>query len=76
MNITTKDPIAMEDVTDIDNAPFVIEGSGPNALKIYFLSEENKAEYLAIEMHGSENTAGLSKIFNDMADNPNTGSIN
>ena len=49
MRVTTTDPISGNDVTDIDNAPYVIEGSGEDALKIYFESQENKSSYLEIE---------------------------
>ena len=49
MRITKTDPITGNDVVDVDNAPYVIEGSGDDALKIYFESEENKASYLEIE---------------------------
>jgi len=76
MIVSTTDPISMNDVSNLDIAPFVVEGEGPNALKIYFESEANRAEYLDIEMHGSTNSSGLSRIFNEMADNPDTGSIN
>ncbi|MGD2140530.1 MAG: hypothetical protein PVH25_09055 [Burkholderiales bacterium] len=76
MLTTTRDPISMNDVTDLENAPFVVEGTGDSALKIYFESETNKREYLDIELHGSDNMSGLRKIYDDMADNPNTGSIN
>ena len=76
MITTTLDPISLNDVTDLENAPFVIEGEGPNALKIYFESEQNKREYLDIPVHGSDDMAGLKKIYDAMADNPNTGSIN
>lgn len=76
MITTTLDPISLNDVTDIDNAPYVVEGEGDGALKIYFESEENKQEYLDTPVHGSEDMSGLKKIYDDMADNPNTGSIN
>ena len=49
MRVTTTDPISGNDVTGLENAPYVIEGSGEDALKIYFESEENKASYLEIE---------------------------
>jgi hypothetical protein len=49
MRITTTDPISGNDVSDLDNAPFVIEGSGEDALQIYFESQENRAHYLEIE---------------------------
>ena len=49
MRVTSTDPISGNDVVDLDNAPYVIEGNGDDALKIYFESEENKASYLEIE---------------------------
>lgn len=51
-------------------------GQGDSALKIYFRSEENRREYLEMEVHGSTNSAGLKAIFDDAADSPITGSIN
>jgi hypothetical protein len=50
MRISTTDPMSMNDVKDLANAPFVIEGSGDSALKIYFESEENRRAYLDIEV--------------------------
>ena len=76
MITTTLDPITLNDVTGIDNAPYVIEGEGDGALKIYFESEENKRMYLDTPVHGSEDMSGLKNIYDDMADNPDTGSIN
>ena len=76
MITTTLDPITLNDVTDIENAPYVIEGEGDGALRIYFESEANKQEYLNTEVHGSDDMSGLKNIYDDMADNPNTGSIN
>jgi hypothetical protein len=38
MITSTRDPISMNEITDLENAPFVIEGKGDNALKIYFES--------------------------------------
>lgn len=72
MRICTLDPITLQDVTNLEDAPFVMDGD----LKIYFQSEANKAEYLNIPMHTGENTPGLKKIFDDIADCPITGSIN
>ena len=76
MITTTLDPITLNDVTDLENAPYVIEGEGDGALRIYFESEANKQEYLNTELHGSDDMSGLKNIYDDMADNPNTGSIN
>ena len=76
MITTTLDPISLNDVTDTENAPYLVEGEGQNALKIYFESEENKLEYINTPTHGSDDMSGLKNIYDDMADNPNTGSIN
>jgi len=76
MITTTLDPISLNDVTDTENAPFLIEGEGASALKIYFESEANRQAYLDTPVHGSDGLQGLKQIFDDMADNPNTGSIN
>lgn len=76
MITVTRDPISLNDVQDLDSASFLIEGSGTSALKIYFESEANRAEYQRIEMHGSCNSSGLKKIFDDIADCAITGSIN
>ena len=72
MRISTLDPISMNDVQDTSTAPYVIEGD----LKIYFESEENKNEYLEIPVHGSLNSEGLNRVFDDAAESPITGSIN
>jgi hypothetical protein len=71
-----RDPITLNDVTNLDQAPFVVEGQGSGMIKIYFESEANKQEYLETEVHSGVQSVGLKKIFDDMADNPNTGSIN
>ena len=76
MITSTLDPISMNEVTDLDSAPFVVEGEGEHALKIYFETEENRREYLDIPLHSSDGTSGLNAIYDGMADNPNTGSIN
>jgi hypothetical protein len=72
----TRVPITLNDVTNLEEAPFIIEGSGDSRIKIYFESEANKQEYLETEVHGSLNSEGLKSIFDDIADCPITGSIN
>lgn len=76
MRVTTLDPISLEDVTDLETAPFVVEGEGSGAIKIYFRSEENRREYLEMEMHGADNSPGLRELYDAAADSPITGSIN
>lgn len=50
MRISTTDPITMRDVSDPTHHPFVVEGEGDNALKIYFESEETKQAYEELEV--------------------------
>jgi hypothetical protein len=76
MRIKTTDPMTLDDVIGPDNAPFIIEGEGESGIKIYFEPEQNRDDYLVMAPHGVGDLAGLKGIFNAMADNPNTGSIN
>lgn len=48
MIISTTDPISLVEVQNPESHPFVMEGEGANALKIYFENEENKNTYLGI----------------------------
>lgn len=74
MRISTLDPISMNDVSDTETAPYVIEGSGLNALKIYFENKTNKAVYLDIPLHTVNAT--LSAAYAKVADSDITGTIN
>ena len=49
MRITTRDPMSGCEVADPNDAPYVMEGHGENALKIFFETETNRLEYLAIK---------------------------
>ena len=48
MRVLKIDPINGEEVKNI-YAPFVVEGFGDEALKIYFTSDENRQLYLDTE---------------------------
>ncbi|TAK41376.1 MAG: hypothetical protein EPO27_19285 [Betaproteobacteria bacterium] len=50
MRISTTDPITLNDVPSPEGHPFVIEGSGESALKIYFETEASRREYLGISV--------------------------
>ena len=50
MIISTTDPVSLVDIQNPETHPFVVEGEGDNALKIYFENEENKAIYLELEV--------------------------
>lgn len=49
MRVSTTDPIGLREVPNPETHPFVIEGAGENALKIYFENEENRKAYLEIQ---------------------------
>ena len=61
MLVSTTDPITLKDIPDPENHPYVIEGSGEHALKIYFEDESTKNVYLGIEVEhpGSDFTVNL-----------------
>ena len=50
MIISTTDPITLRDVSNPEVHPFVVEGEGDCALKIYFENEATKSEYLGIDV--------------------------
>ncbi len=50
MRTETTDPISGTTIAQPEGHPFVIEGSGDGALKIYFESEENRRIYLDIDV--------------------------
>ncbi|GMQ97482.1 MAG: hypothetical protein BMS9Abin15_1215 [Gammaproteobacteria bacterium] len=51
MRISTTDPITGHDVPPpLDTHPFIVEGDGEEALKIYFENEESKHIYEDIEV--------------------------
>lgn len=54
MIVTTTDPITGKEVINPDTHPFLIEGEGDYALKIYFESETTKRAYLEHEAAQSE----------------------
>lgn len=54
MIVTTTDPVTGQEVINPDTHPFLIEGEGDYALKIYFESEATKRAYLDSEAAQSE----------------------
>lgn len=75
MRITTTDPMTGNDVTDLANAPFLIEGEGAQGLKIYFESEVSKQEYLEFTATAVSEKPPI-EAYNRAADNETTGTIN
>lgn len=61
MRISTTDPITGNDIPNPESHPFIVDGDGDNALKIYFESEETKRIYLDIpvENPGKDFTTNL-----------------
>ena len=66
MRFETTDPITGNDVADLDHAPFVIEGSGDDALKIYFESEASRQAFLEISVKYPDE--GLIRSYNQTTD--------
>jgi hypothetical protein len=60
--ITTTDPITGEEIRNPQFKPFVIEGRGHLAIKIYFESEETRRQYLDIAGGEPINSSNRTKI--------------
>jgi len=56
MITVTIDPMTSCKVTDIDHAPYVVEGKGPHALKIYFETEASKLKYLSSPLYNPDDS--------------------
>ena len=67
MLISTLDPISMNHVSDTDTAPYVIDGDGPHALKIYFENEINKAKYVNMPL---QSAVGMQSLYSDSLQDP------
>ncbi len=65
MIVTTLDPISLQDVTDLEGAPFVIEGEGDDMIKIYFVSDVNRQTYLNTPLYGSNDDSSSVKEIQD-----------
>ncbi len=76
MRITTTDPMTGNEVRDTASAPFVIEGSGPDAITIFFESEASREEYLEFCAESAKPDAGVVGAYNQTRDNETTGTIN
>ena len=76
MRVTTTDPMTGNEVTETETAPFVIEGDGDDALKIYFESEASRQEYVAFSAESDTADAGVVDAYNQLGDNETTGTIN
>jgi hypothetical protein len=61
MRISTTDPISLVDIKNPELCPYIVEGSGQGAVKIYFESEANRQTYLelAVEHPGKDFTYNL-----------------
>jgi hypothetical protein len=70
MIITTTDPMTGEDLVNPETKPFVVEGQGHLAVKIYFESEESRRAYLNIEVEhpGNDFTVNLDNPDPNVAD--------
>lgn len=50
MIVSTTDPITGADIRDLEHHPFLVEGQGDTAVKIYFESEQTRQAYMDIEV--------------------------
>ncbi len=62
MIITTTDPITGEQLESLNLRPYVIEGEGQLAVKIYFESEETRRTYLQRHHNGDAISMGKGSI--------------
>ena len=61
MRIETTDTITGHTIKDLKGHPFFVEGTGPNALTIYFDSEASRKAYMEVgtEHPGKDFTVNL-----------------
>lgn len=57
MRLSSLDPISLNTVSTLADAPYVVEGMGLNALVIFFENEANKSAYLDFRLHSEDCTA-------------------
>jgi len=62
MIVSTTDPISLVNIQNPETHPFVVEGVGDTALKIYFENEENKRAYLGLELEQSQGEDNKSSL--------------
>ena len=74
MKISTTNPMTDNHVSDLDNAPFVAEGTGESALKICFESERSKRAYMEFATESAHRNSA--EFYNQTADNETMGTIN
>jgi hypothetical protein len=68
------DPISLRDVTNLDEAPFVIEGTENELMKIYFESAKTMLKYLSIM--AAETDTDAVNCYNAASDNKIMSTIN
>ena len=61
MNLIHIDPVSLNRVSDIINAPFVVEGDESNPLKVYFENDDNRLQYLEMQQVISDRTVNLAR---------------
>ncbi len=76
MRITTTDPMTGNEVRDTAKAPFVVEGRGEDAIKIFFESAASGEEYLEVCAESAKPDARVDGAYNQTRDEAITGTIN
>lgn len=73
MRTERTDPVTGTTLEQPEGHPYVIEGEGDDALKIYFESEESRQQYLAVgtEHPGKDFSVNLDNPAPEPGDEPN-----
>lgn len=58
MRIERTDPVTGQTIEQTDQHPYVVEGEGDDSLKIYFESEDTRAQYLKLGTEHPEQELG------------------
>ena len=59
MNIrTTRDPVTLQEISDLEAHPCLYEGDGENGVEIYFENELTKQYYLGMELEDHKVVSG------------------
>lgn len=76
MRTTTTYPVTGNEVTGTEKAPFVVEGEGEDALKIYFETEASRQDYLDFSAKSASTDESIIDAYNRLRENETTGTIN
>ncbi|MCP3867807.1 MAG: hypothetical protein GY703_06875 [Gammaproteobacteria bacterium] len=73
MRITVKDPMALNDTSNRNNAPFFEREQGHHGIMSFFDSEESRFSQSGLNRQSDDDLSGLKEILDAMAENPDSG---